>query len=81
MKRELLELRTKLSKQESLLRSTAEHLKAANQQKESMEQFIFSQLSRTHDVLKKARTNLEVRSGEKCSSVDSRGQRTYGVCL
>ncbi|XP_028344746.1 myomegalin isoform X21 [Physeter macrocephalus] len=59
MKRELLELRTKLSKQESLLRSTAEHLKAANQQKESMEQFIFSQLSRTHDVLKKARTNLE----------------------
>ncbi|XP_066890588.1 myomegalin isoform X36 [Kogia breviceps] len=59
MKRELLELRTKLSKQESLLRSTAEHLKVANQQKESMEQFIFSQLSRTHDVLKKARTNLE----------------------
>ncbi|XP_049558127.1 myomegalin isoform X27 [Orcinus orca] len=43
MKRELLELRTKLSKQESLLQSTAEHLKTANQQKESMEQFIFSQ--------------------------------------
>ncbi|XP_073664938.1 myomegalin isoform X22 [Tursiops truncatus] len=59
MKRELLELRTKLSKQESLLQSTAEHLKTANQQKESMEQFIFSQLTRTHDVLKKARTNLE----------------------
>ncbi|XP_057409472.1 myomegalin isoform X20 [Balaenoptera acutorostrata] len=62
MKRELLELRTKLSKQESLLQSTAEHLKTANQQKESMEQFIFSQLTRTHDVLKKARTNLEVKS-------------------
>ncbi|TKC33232.1 hypothetical protein EI555_000570, partial [Monodon monoceros] len=61
MKRELLELRSKLSKQESLLQSTAEHLKTANQQKESMEQFIFSQLTRTHDVLKKARTNLEVR--------------------
>ncbi|XP_067583588.1 myomegalin isoform X34 [Pseudorca crassidens] len=59
MKRELLELRTKLSKQESLLQSTAKHLKTANQQKESMEQFIFSQLTRTHDVLKKARTNLE----------------------
>ncbi|XP_059775652.1 myomegalin-like [Balaenoptera ricei] len=43
MKRELLELRTKLSKQESLLQSTAEHLKTANQQKESMEQFILSQ--------------------------------------
>lgn len=43
MRRELLELRTKLSKQESLLQSTAERLKTANQQKESMEQFIFSQ--------------------------------------
>uniref|UniRef100_A0A9L0KDN5 Phosphodiesterase 4D interacting protein n=1 Tax=Equus asinus TaxID=9793 RepID=A0A9L0KDN5_EQUAS len=59
MKRELLELRTKLSKQENLLQSTAERLRTANQQKESMEQFIFSQLTRTHDVLKKARTNLQ----------------------
>ncbi|XP_049735889.1 myomegalin isoform X8 [Elephas maximus indicus] len=59
LKRELLELRTKLSKHESLLQSTTEQLKTANQQKESLEQFIFSQLTRTHDVLKKARTNLE----------------------
>lgn len=43
MKRELLELRTKLSKQDRLLQSTAERLKTANQQKECMEQFIFSQ--------------------------------------
>lgn len=43
MRRELLELRTKLSKQESLLQSTVERLKTANQQKESMEQFIFGQ--------------------------------------
>uniref|UniRef100_A0A8C3YBH6 Phosphodiesterase 4D interacting protein n=1 Tax=Catagonus wagneri TaxID=51154 RepID=A0A8C3YBH6_9CETA len=62
VKRELLELKTKLSKQESLLQSTTERLRTANQQKESMEQFIFSQLTRTHDVLKKARTNLEVKS-------------------
>nr|XP_055210144.1 myomegalin-like isoform X3 [Gorilla gorilla gorilla] len=41
--RELLELRTKVSKQERLLQSTAEHLKTASQQKESMEQFIVSQ--------------------------------------
>ncbi|XP_054385485.1 myomegalin isoform X24 [Pongo abelii] len=60
--RELLELRTKVSKQERLLQRTAERLKTANQQKESMEQFIVSQLTRTHDVLKKARTNLEVKS-------------------
>ncbi|XP_030680566.1 myomegalin isoform X21 [Nomascus leucogenys] len=59
--RELLQLRTKISKQEQLLQSTTERLKMANQQKESMEQFIVSQLTRTHDVLKKARTNLEVR--------------------
>ncbi|XP_039111580.1 myomegalin-like isoform X3 [Hyaena hyaena] len=63
MKRELLELRTKLSAKENLLQSTAERLKTANQQKESMERFIFSQLTRTHDVLKKARTNLEAKSG------------------
>ncbi|KAM9242597.1 myomegalin isoform 2-T2 [Dugong dugon] len=68
MKRELLELRTKLSKHESLLQSTTERLKTANQQKESLEQFIFSQLTRTHDVLKKARTNLE-RNTYKISSV------------
>ncbi|XP_054985918.1 myomegalin isoform X4 [Sorex araneus] len=43
--RELLELRTKLSKQETLLQSTVERLKTANQQKESMEKFIFSQCS------------------------------------
>ncbi|KAK2500687.1 hypothetical protein MC885_015885 [Smutsia gigantea] len=61
MKRELLELRAKVSKQEGLLQSTAERLQAAQQQKDSVERFIFSQLTRTHDVLKKARTNLEVR--------------------
>lgn len=43
MKRELLELRTKLSKQERLLQNTAEHLRTATRQKESLEQFIFSQ--------------------------------------
>uniref|UniRef100_A0A2I3GHN4 Phosphodiesterase 4D interacting protein n=1 Tax=Nomascus leucogenys TaxID=61853 RepID=A0A2I3GHN4_NOMLE len=41
--RELLQLRTKISKQEQLLQSTTERLKMANQQKESMEQFIVSQ--------------------------------------
>ncbi|XP_046314107.1 uncharacterized protein LOC124101929 isoform X2 [Marmota monax] len=61
MERELLDLRAQVSKQEKLLESTAEHLKSVNQQKENMEQFIVSQLTRTHDVLKKARTNLELR--------------------
>ncbi|XP_062962582.1 myomegalin isoform X5 [Cynocephalus volans] len=68
MERELLDLRTKVSKQERLLQSTVEHLKTVTQQKESMEQFIVSQLTRTHDVLKKARTNLE-NSNYKIASV------------
>ncbi|XP_045865039.1 myomegalin isoform X12 [Meles meles] len=72
LQRELLELRTRLSKQESVLQSTAERLKTANQQKESMEQFIFNQLTRTHDVLKKARTNLEAKSG-----VQGKQKNTY----
>lgn len=45
MKREILELRIKLRKQESLLQSPAELLKTANQQKESTDQFIFKQLT------------------------------------
>lgn len=44
MKREILELRTKLSKQESLLQSPAELLKTVGQQKEGME-FIFNQVT------------------------------------
>ncbi|XP_053448764.1 myomegalin isoform X4 [Nycticebus coucang] len=59
--RELLELRTKVSNQERLLQSTAERLKTATQQERSMEQFIISQLTRTYDVLKKAKTNLKGR--------------------
>ncbi|XP_044094972.1 myomegalin-like isoform X11 [Neovison vison] len=72
LQRELLELRTRLSKQESVLQSTVERLKTTNQQKESMEQFIFNQLTRTHDVLKKARTNLEAKSG-----VQGKQKNTY----
>ncbi|XP_065761874.1 myomegalin isoform X8 [Muntiacus reevesi] len=85
MKKELLELRTKLSKQESLLQSTSERLKTATQQKESMEQFIFSQLTRTHDVLKKARTNLEKNSYKTASvkpySCPSKGEIPKGPAM
>ncbi|XP_048207845.1 LOW QUALITY PROTEIN: myomegalin [Perognathus longimembris pacificus] len=59
MERELQDLRSQVSTQEKLLQSTAERLRAASQQKDAMEHFIVSQLTRTHDVLKKARTNLE----------------------
>ncbi|TSN30227.1 Myomegalin [Bagarius yarrelli] len=60
-KEEVVSLRHKLAEQEKTLRDTLETLKDSNRTKDSMEQFIFSQLSRTRDVLKKARTNLEVR--------------------
>ncbi|XP_036894639.1 myomegalin isoform X2 [Sturnira hondurensis] len=80
MERELLELRTKLSKQESLLQSTAKHLRTATQQKESLEQFIFSQLTRTHDVLKKARTNLE-KNTSKIASVKPYSRPSKGEIL
>ncbi|XP_076789123.1 myomegalin isoform X22 [Arvicanthis niloticus] len=62
MEKELLDLRTQVSQQEQLLQSTAARLKRANQRKKSMEQFIVSHLTKTHDVLKKARTNLEMKS-------------------
>ncbi|XP_074044688.1 myomegalin isoform X3 [Macrotis lagotis] len=62
MKGEILELKTKLSEKENLLQSTNECLKTTKQLKENMEQFIINQLTRTHDVLKKARTNLEADS-------------------
>ncbi|XP_045865130.1 myomegalin isoform X23 [Meles meles] len=85
LQRELLELRTRLSKQESVLQSTAERLKTANQQKESMEQFIFNQLTRTHDVLKKARTNLEKNTYKMASvkpySCPSKGEVPKGSAV
>ncbi|XP_069050159.1 myomegalin isoform X3 [Lepisosteus oculatus] len=59
MTEEIQKLQRKITEQEGLLQSTIERLKNTNRTKESMEHFIVSQLSRTRDVLKKARTNLE----------------------
>ncbi|KAL1772424.1 myomegalin-like isoform X10 [Sigmodon hispidus] len=64
MEKELLDLRAQVSQQEQLLQRTNERLKTAKQQKKSMEQYIVNHLTRTHDVLKKARTSLERRKGE-----------------
>ncbi|MBN3302301.1 MYOME protein, partial [Amia calva] len=60
MKEEIHKLRQKITEQEGLLQNTIERLRNSNRTKESMEHFIVGQLSRTRDVLKKARTNLEV---------------------
>ncbi|XP_009998213.1 PREDICTED: myomegalin-like [Chaetura pelagica] len=59
---EIVALRAQLSEREDALQSTAERLRSTARLKDSMEQFIVSQLTRTHNVLRKARTNLEVKT-------------------
>ncbi|XP_072788979.1 myomegalin isoform X8 [Taeniopygia guttata] len=59
---EITALRARLSEREDALQSTARRLHSTAQLKDSMEQFIVSQLTRTHSVLRKARTNLEVKA-------------------
>ncbi|KAJ7404955.1 myomegalin-like [Pitangus sulphuratus] len=59
---EIAALRARLSEREDALQSTAKQLHSTAQLKDSMEHFIVSQLTRTHNVLRKARTNLEVKA-------------------
>uniref|UniRef100_UPI00398F31B9 myomegalin isoform X3 n=1 Tax=Pristiophorus japonicus TaxID=55135 RepID=UPI00398F31B9 len=78
MKEEICRLRNKITEQENLLQNAISRLKATNQVKEGMEQFIVSQLTRTHDVLKKARSNLEMNdctiSGVQISLNDNKAE-------
>uniref|UniRef100_UPI00398EAB2A CDK5 regulatory subunit-associated protein 2 isoform X3 n=1 Tax=Pristiophorus japonicus TaxID=55135 RepID=UPI00398EAB2A len=60
VKDEIYRLRKKLTEQEKLLHGTVKRLRTTNQLKEGMEKVIIDQLSLTHDVLKKARGNLEM---------------------
>ncbi|XP_070831099.1 myomegalin-like isoform X3 [Chaetodon trifascialis] len=59
MQEEILSLKLRISEQEEVLKGTIQRLRSTSRTKESMEHFIVNQLSRTRDVLKKARTNLE----------------------
>ncbi|XP_014805888.1 PREDICTED: CDK5 regulatory subunit-associated protein 2 [Calidris pugnax] len=68
MKAEVLRLRKKLSEQEKKLHSAVKRLHCTNQLKENMEKVIIDQLVLTHDVLKKARGNLEVPPAENQKS-------------
>uniref|UniRef100_A0A663FK97 CDK5 regulatory subunit-associated protein 2 n=1 Tax=Aquila chrysaetos chrysaetos TaxID=223781 RepID=A0A663FK97_AQUCH len=68
MKAEILRLHKKLSEQEKKLHSTVKRLHSTNQLKENMEKVIIDQLVLTHDVLKKARGNLEVPPAENQKS-------------
>ncbi|CAK6984600.1 myomegalin isoform X2 [Scomber scombrus] len=59
LKEEVVSLRLKMSEQEEALKDAMERLKSSNRTKDSMEHFIVNQLSRTRDVLQKAKTNLQ----------------------
>ncbi|XP_016110570.1 myomegalin-like [Sinocyclocheilus grahami] len=59
MREEIQSLRLRIAEQEDVLQGTIQRLRCSNRTKESMETFIVNQLSRTRDVLKKARVNLE----------------------
>ncbi|XP_045550320.1 myomegalin isoform X4 [Salmo salar] len=62
MQEEILSLRGRISQQEEVLQGTVQRLRSTSRTKDSMEHFIVNQLSRTRDVLKKARTNLELKT-------------------
>ncbi|KAK1896286.1 Myomegalin [Dissostichus eleginoides] len=59
LREEVASLRLKLSDQEKALKDAVERVKSSDLTKDSMEHFIVNQLSRTHDVLRKAKTNLQ----------------------
>ncbi|XP_072220627.1 myomegalin-like isoform X6 [Leuresthes tenuis] len=64
MQEEILSLKLRISEQEEVLKGTIQRLRSTSRTKESMEHFIVNQLSRTRDVLRKARTNLELKTQE-----------------
>ncbi|XP_028283911.1 myomegalin isoform X3 [Parambassis ranga] len=70
MQEEILSLKLRISEQEEVLKGTVQRLRSTSRTKESMEHFIVNQLSRTRDVLKKARTNLE-KNEQRLSSLSS----------
>ncbi|XP_033115681.1 myomegalin-like isoform X2 [Anneissia japonica] len=63
-KDELSRLRRRLAYQDKVMKSTLKSLESTNRMKEGMEAAIYNQLTKTHDVLKQARGNLETRTFE-----------------
>ncbi|XP_017351066.1 myomegalin isoform X3 [Ictalurus punctatus] len=76
MKEEIRCLRMRIAEQEEVLQNTIQRLRSTNRTKESMETFIVSQLSRTRDVLKKARANLE-KNELRISSLSASSSSLY----
>ncbi|XP_031731914.1 myomegalin isoform X6 [Anarrhichthys ocellatus] len=59
LREEVVSLRLMLSEHEQALKDAMERVKSSDRTKDSMEHFIVNQLSRTRDVLRKAKTNLQ----------------------
>ncbi|GAA6234826.1 myomegalin-like isoform X5 [Lates japonicus] len=78
MQEEILSLKLRMSEQEEVLKGTIQRLRSTSRTKESMEHFIVNQLSRTRDVLKKARTNLE-KNEQRLSSLSSSSSSPYAA--
>ncbi|KAJ8011611.1 hypothetical protein DPEC_G00060050 [Dallia pectoralis] len=78
MQAEIVSLRGRISEQEEVLQGTIQRLRSTSRTKESMENYIVNQLSRTRDVLKKARTNLE-KNERRISSLSSSSSCPYAV--
>ncbi|XP_045550319.1 myomegalin isoform X3 [Salmo salar] len=78
MQEEILSLRGRISQQEEVLQGTVQRLRSTSRTKDSMEHFIVNQLSRTRDVLKKARTNLE-KNERRISSLSSSSSSPYAA--
>ncbi|XP_031137029.2 myomegalin isoform X2 [Sander lucioperca] len=78
MQEEILSLKLRVSEQEEVLKGTIQRLRSTSRTKENMEHFIVNQLSRTRDVLKKARTNLE-KNELRLSSLSSSSSSPYAA--
>ncbi|XP_032388032.1 myomegalin isoform X7 [Etheostoma spectabile] len=78
MQEEIVSLKLRMSEQEEVLKGTIQRLRSTSRTKENMEHFIVNQLSRTRDVLKKARTNLE-KNELRLSSLSSSSSSPYAA--
>ena len=59
LKRQVLELKEQLAKYKRSLQDAVNRISASNKKKEGIEKAICRQLTKTHEVLRKARGNLE----------------------
>ncbi|XP_051554536.1 myomegalin-like isoform X2 [Myxocyprinus asiaticus] len=81
MREEIQSLRLRITEQEEVLQGTIQRLRSSNRTKENMETFIVNQLSRTRDVLRKARANLEKNELRISSLSSSSSSLCHGKVL